>query len=208
MEIYENDNKLITLKDLKPPIVRTLWSDENLINQLNKEMEILSNIRFPPESYPEEIIVQAMADVFTKLQWNDYDSFRETISHIIRDPRSVPFSVRTKDALTGKNDFWIQRVFINDNNYKSYSGELFPKKEVLLSRQFTKLMRTLCKTVYKDEVQFWCFTGNYQNNQKLDLSKLKPNELILLSETNGNTDPNTLIMFQFKKKIPEVIITV
>jgi hypothetical protein len=203
-----DDNKLISLSDLnKQPAVETLWQDQTLLSTLEKEMEILLKVRFPPDVFPEEIIVQAMADVFTKLQWNDYFSFRETVFHILKNPRSVPFSVRTRDALTGKNDFWIQRIFINDDKYKSYSGDLYSKKEVLLSRHFTKQLRSLCKTVFKDEVQFWSFTGNYNCGQKLDIGKLNAHELKLLQETNGEVDPNKLVMFQFKKKTPEVLIT-
>jgi hypothetical protein len=204
-DTYEDDNKLVTIKDLADPEVKTLWSDETILEQLKQEMDKLSKVRNSHNTVPQEIIVRALAEVLTELGWSDYATFLNSVNKVLNNPRNIPFSVRTKDIKTGKNDFWLMRIFINNGVYVD-ENRTYSKQNVLLSRQFAKYLRDFCKTELRDEVQFWTFAGKYNNNQHLDLSKLKPFELKLLQEIKGDIDANNLIMFQFKKKTPEVMV--
>ncbi len=107
-------------------------------------------------------------------------------------------------------DFWLIRVFIvvgeNNKDYE-FDGKKFNKRDVLMSRQFCENLREFCRTVLRDEAQFWTFTGTYKNKQHLDMTKINHNDMVALQEM-GETDPNNLVMFQIKKKTAEVYVGV
>jgi len=176
---------------------------------LRQEMQVLSKVRIPVEQLPEEVILKAMAEVLAELGWSDYGSFNKTIKRILTGPpRSVPFAVKTRNQRTGKMDFWLIRVFVNIGDVnKEYEvdGKTYNKRDVLMSHQFCDYLRDFCRTELHDEAQFWTFTGSYRNKQHLDMSKLSQDDMAALRQI-GETDSNNLVMFQFKKKVPEVYV--
>ncbi len=217
-EQYENDdNVLITSKDLhahdeeeeeeviKPVI--DLWSDPERIAKLQNEMKQLSKLRINTEKYPEDIIIKAVADVLSQVEWSDYNSFSDTIERILTGPKNcVAFGSRTKNQSTGEMDFWILRVFIaiNDRFYE-FNDKVYSKKDVLMSQQFSSYLRNFCETKLKDETQFWTFTGTHKGKQQLQMSKLTAADTLNLRSV-GESNPDNLVMIQFKKKTPEVMI--
>lgn len=120
----------------------------------------------------------------------------------------MPFTLKIKDKFTNKWNFWIVKSFVNVNSkfYKidteGESSISFPKKNVLMSKQFTDYIRDYCKNTLLDQVQVWIFTGSYVGRQHLDLSKVNKDDLDLLD----TKDPNDLVMVNFKRKVPEVHI--
>jgi hypothetical protein len=214
----DDDNKLVTSSDLvsEPEVEQeekpasSLWSDPDRLKQLATEMQALTKVRIVREKYSEAVLLKAMAEVLTSVGWYDYTQFTNTIRRILTGPRnSVPFSVKTRNQRTGKMDFWLIRAFINvdtpENKNYSVDGKDYNKRDVLMSKQFCDFLRDYCRTQLKDEVQFWAFTGTYKGKQQLDMSKLAPSDISAL-ESIGETNPDHLVMFQFKKKTPEVMV--
>lgn len=211
-ESDDDDNKLVTRADISSssPKKKSLWSDTDRLSKLRTEMQILSKVRIPVVQLPEEVILKAMAEVLSEIGWSDYSSFNKMIRRILTGPpKSVPFAVKTRNQRTGKMDFWLIRVFVpvGDSNkeYIADDGKKFNKRDTLMSHQFCDNLRDFCRTELHDEVQFWTFTGSYKNKQHLDMSKLHPDDLSALKQM-GETDPNNLVFFQFKKKVPEVYV--
>jgi hypothetical protein len=120
----------------------------------------------------------------------------------------VPFSLRARNKETGQQDFWMIRTFVNvekDPKIK-FNDKEYNKKEVFLSKQFAHALKRYCKETLKDEAQFWTYTNSqFGTEQKLDLTKLSQNDKNLLC-SRGDSNPDHLILFQFKKKSPEVFI--
>jgi hypothetical protein len=210
--VEDDDNKLVTREDLEKQDtdeIKSLWSDPNRLAKLRQEMQVLSKVRIPVEQLPEEVILKAIAEVLAELGWSDYASFNKTIKRILTGPpRSVPFAVKTRNQRTGKMDFWLIRVFVNIGDVnKEYEvdGKTYNKRDVLMSHQFCDYLRDFCRTELHDEAQFWTFTGSYRNKQHLDMAKLSQDDMAALRQI-GETDPNNLVMFQFKKKVPEVYV--
>jgi len=208
----KDDNKVVTAADLEEetiPIISNLWSDPERLNKLASEMRAITKVRIVRETYPEDVLLKAMAEVLTTVGWYDYEQFSKTIHRILTGPpRSVPFSVKTRNARTGKMDFWLIRAFINvtdDNQEYVIDEKNYNKKDVLMSKQFCEFLRQYCREQLKDEVQFWAFTGTYKGKQQLDMSKLTQSDINAL-ESIGETNPDNLVMFQFKKKSPEVMV--
>lgn len=209
----DDDNKLVTRADLEkaadPEPPKSLWADADRLARLQKEMSALAKVRIPTEPLPEGVVLKAMAEVLADLGWVDYRAFSSTISKILRGPpKSVPFAMKTRNQRTGKMDFWLIRVFINvGETNKEYvvDDKRYNKRDVLMSRQFCDFLRDYCRTQLKDEAQFWTFTGTYRNKQHLDMGKLNEDDLAALRQI-GETDPNNLVMIQFKKKTPEVMV--
>jgi hypothetical protein len=216
-ENIDDDNKLVTSADLESDKEESesnprtnLWLDTERLNKLSKEMEALSKVRIVKEKYPEEVLIKAMAEVLASVGWYDYQQFSNTINRILNGPpRSVPFSVKTRNQRTGKMDFWLIRAFINiavEGNTDYVVNDIkYNKKDVLMSKQFCEFLRDYCRTQLKDEVQFWAFTGTYKGKQHLDMSKLTSSDVEAL-QSIGETNPNNLCLFQFKKKSSEVIV--
>lgn len=214
VHLEEDDNKVVTSADLasepeeKP--IATLWSDPERLKLLATKMQAVSKVRFVREKYPEPVLMEAMVEVFNTVDWYDYNTFASTIRRILTGPpRSVPFAVKTRNKRTGKMDFWLIRAFINVKASPVYSvdGTDHSKRDVLMSKQFCEYLRDYCRTQLKDEVQFWAFTGTYKGKQQLDMSLLHQSDIEALESPNfGETDPDNLVMFQFKKKIPEIYV--
>lgn len=202
-EEEDDDNCLVTKETIDKSI--NLWNDKERLVKLQKEMEMLSKIESPTNEYPKEVIAVAMEEVLNTLKWDDYSTFQNIVNTILTGPRNkIPFSMKTRDKRTGKLDFWLLRIFLKVGEY-SVDDKVYDKRDVLMSRQFCDYLREFCRTELKDQVQFWTFTGTYRNKQHLDMSKLTQddqNQLKLM----GEVDPNNLVMFQFKKKVPEVYI--
>lgn len=211
----EDDNKLVTKEDLqqKTDEETNLWSDQSLLDKLNEEMNKLAKVRLPVKQLPELVLIKAMAEVLSELEWSDYTSFRNSINRILtsRPPNTVPFSIKTVDQRTNKKDFWVIRVFIDigDKFYEVEESDgtisKFSKLTVLMSHQFCSYFRDYCRTQLNDEAQFWTFTGSYRNKQHLDMSKINERDMAILKQ-RGETNPNNLVMFQIKKKTPEVYL--
>ena len=105
-------------------------------------------------------------------------------------------------------DFWLIRAFVNvgpSNEFYEVESVKYNKRDVLMSKQFCDFLRDYCRNQLKDEVQFWVFTGTYKNKQHLDMKKLGPNDIRAL-ESIGETNPDNLVLVQFKKKIAEIIV--
>ncbi len=205
-QIMEDDNKVVTLEELsREPDIKTMWDNEELTNTLNKQMDLLTVVKFTP--YPHEVLHRAMSEILENLGWETEEKFNETISNILKGVR-IPLSVRTKDKNTGKLDFWLQRCVLNVELEPLYTinDVSYRKKDVLLSKQFNDYLKKYLKETYNDTVQFWCFSGSITSGeQTLDLSKFSNNDMKYLQE-RGDSNPSDLIMFQMKKRIPEVII--
>ena len=207
----EDDNKLVTAEDLEGNTETpkaNLWDDPEVLKTLSEEMESLGKVRFKKVEYTEAILTKALAEVLGDLGWKGLETFRETVSDILRGPRSgpnrIPFSLKTRNIRTSKMDFWLIRSFVkvDESYYSDDEGNTIPKKTVLMSRQFNNFLRGYCRNVLNDEVQFWSFTGSYKGKQHLDLTKLVPSDIELLPDQN----PNNLVMVQFKMKTPEVMV--
>jgi hypothetical protein len=202
----EDDNKLVTLSELeKEEKIITKW-DEN-IEPLKEQMEKLKQLRF--KRLPDEVIDIAINQIVNNNKWYDYESFKLGIDSIINGSFSpIPFSLRAKNKETGKLDFWMLRTFVNVEKDPKFifNNKEYNKREVFLSKQFVQTLKKYCKETLKDEVQFWTYTNSqYGTEQKLDLDKLSQNDKILLN-IMGDSNPDHLILFQFKKKSPEVFI--
>jgi hypothetical protein len=202
----EDDNKLVTLEQLsREPDIKTMWDSEEFLKTLNEQMDLLVTVKFTP--YNQEVLQQFTNEILNKLGWETEEKFNEVISNILNGDR-IPLALRTKDKNTGKLDFWLQRcvinvvkepnVIINDVSYS--------KKDVLSSKQFNDHLKKYLKETYKDTVQFWCFSGSITSGeQTLDLSKFSNADMKYLHE-NGDDNVSDLILYQFKKKSPEVIV--
>lgn len=202
----EDDNKLVTLSELeKEDQIITKWDEDT--THLKEQMEKLKQLRF--KQLPDEVINLALQQIINDTKWCDYESFKLITDHIINGSfPHVPFSLRAKNKENGQLDFWMLRTFVNvekDPTFGHIYGE-YNKKEVFLSKQFAQALKKYCKETLKDEVQFWTYTtSQFGTEQKLDLDKLSQNDKILLS-IRGDSNPDHLILFQFKKKSPEVYI--
>jgi len=212
------DDILVSAADLAedekdiPQVKPSKWDDQEILDQLQKEMEALGKVRFKKPSYTEQILTKAMAEVLHDLGWKDYYSFRQTVQDILNGPRNgpdrIPFSLKTRNKHTGKMDFWLIRSFVqiaSDDDakkkfeYSDDDGNSISKKDVLMSSHFNKFLRKFCRTELKDEVQFWMFTGGVGGKQRLDLEKLVQADYVQLPDQN----PNNLVMVQFKMKVPQ-----
>lgn len=207
-EYPDDDNRLVTAADLKDDgtddaAVATKWDDKDTLSQLEKEMEQLSKLRMTKNTIGDDVIDMAMNDVIGALGWGTYAQFKNTVTRILTSHRAdrIPFSVRTKDQQTGQMDFWLIRSFVHGVSGGEYAPGI-NKKSVLMSRQFSDKLRNHCRTQFNDEVQFWIFTGSYKGKQHLDISKLNQCDIDIL----GNVDSNDIVMVQFKKKTPEVMV--
>jgi hypothetical protein len=218
----QDENHLITASDLEedevkePELEPNLWDSKELLESLAKDMDVLGGIRFKKQVLSTEVLDLALKEVLKSVGWDNYQNFCDTVYDILNGPRNgptrVPFSVKTRDKLTNRMDFWLVRSFIHvdeeNSEYKAEpdSTESFSKKTVLMSREFSSHLRTYCKDVLKDEVQFWVFTGSYKGKQHLDLTKFNDSDIKRLQNGGKKLNPDNLIMIQFKKKAPEVII--
>jgi hypothetical protein len=216
--VTNEDDTLVTKDDLECEVgsepeveneaVKSLWSDPERVAQLHKQMNLLKKVRIPTQRIPEEVLIEGMAEVLGELGWNDYEKFSNTIKTIINGrPQDLPpFSLKTRDQRTSKMDFWIIRIFINiKSSYVDSTGKSYGKKDVLMSREFCEYLRQYCRDVLRDEVQFWSFTGTYRGKQHLDMSRITQHDLNILKKT-GRTNPDELVMFQMKRKCPEVYV--
>jgi len=211
----DDDNKLVSAQDLnsdteEEKVAPTLWSDSERLKKLSIEMEALSKLRVVKERYPETVLLKAMAEVLTSVGWYSYEQFAKTVNTILSgNQRSVPFSMRTKDKITKVQDFWLVRAFINistkDNRVYEIDGVNYNKKDVLMSKEFSKYLNQYCLEQFKGEVQFWTFTGSYTGKQHLDMGKLTRSDIRAL-ESIGETNADNLVMFQFKKRTTEVMV--
>lgn len=214
-EVVDDDNELVTAEDLEAtddhPTIVSKWDDSNLIKNLQEQMDKLKGLHFKKAKYTDTILTMAMAEVLADLGWKSHQDFRNTVQNILQGPRNgpdrVPFSLKTRNKLTGRMDFWLVRTFVNvgyGQVYQDEEGNVIPKKDVLMSRQFSDFLRSYCRDQLKDEVQFWVFTGSFKGRQHLDLNKLVHADRQLLPDQN----PNNLVMVQFKMKTPEQMIGV
>ncbi len=218
----DDDNKLVTYDDLESnsdseesPVMTNLWSDPERLKKLNQEMNKLAKVRNSTEKFPDTVLNKAMGEVLNEVTWDNYESFKQTVKNILesrttKNNKSPPFSILTKNKQSGEMNFWIVKVFINVGENVNYEvdNKKYNKKEVLMSRQFCNYLKSFCKEVLKDEVQFWSFTGSYEGKQHLDMSvsRVRSDELKILMEMNKETNANNLVMFQFKHKNPEVYV--
>lgn len=202
----EDDNKLVTLSELeKEDKIVTKWDEDT--THLKEKMEKLKQLRF--NKIPDEVIDLALLQIIADTKWYDYGSFKYITNYVINGSfPHVPFSLRARNKENGQLDFWMLRTFVNvekDPKFKCGEKE-YNKKEVFLSKQFAHALKKYCKETLKDEVQFWTYTtSQFGTEQKLDLDKLSKNDKILLN-IRGDSNPDDLILFQFKKKNPEVYI--
>jgi len=207
----EEDNKVVDSEDLNSEHeeVTNIWSNKNTLNALAEEMAKLSKVKFNVEQIPEKVIIKAIAEVLSNVGWTSIEGFHKTIDTILYcPPRIIPFSIKAKDKNTGKNDFWILRTFIDIKQQYEVDGKKYNKQNILMSRQFCNSLREYCRTELNDRVQFWTFTGSYTGKQNLDMTKLSQSDIKLLDQMFGETNPRNLVMFQFKKKVPEVYIKI
>jgi hypothetical protein len=204
----EDDNKLVTLEQLnRESDIKTMWDNEEFLKTLNEQMDLLVTVKFTP--YNQDVMQQFTSEILNKLGWETEEKFKEVISNILNGVK-IPLALRTKDKNTGKLDFWLQRCVINvvKNPNVIINNILYSRKDVLLSKQFNDHLKKYLKETYKDMVQFWCFSGSITSGeQTLDLSKFSNADMKYLHE-NGDDNVSDLIMFQMKKRIPEVMVSV
>jgi hypothetical protein len=201
----EDDNKLVTLEELEEEEkVVTEWDNVDKLKYSKDQMDKLMQVKFV--SYSQEVIDTAIGEVLRSVGFDEYESFRYTIDSILTGTR-IPFSLRTKDKLTGNMDFWLVRTFINvqKNSVIVHEEKEYNKKEVLVSKQFCDTLRKFCKEQLNDEVQFWFFTTGMEGAQNLDMSKFSNSDKTLLS-ARGDNNPDDLILYQFKKKHHEIMV--
>lgn len=186
-----------------------LWNNTEIIEKLDSQMDQLNNLKFSSNMYPESVLIQALDDVIPN-EWRTFEGFGQYTNRLIYSKKSerMPFTLKIKDKFTNKWNFWIVKSFVNVNN-KFYqvvtedeSSLSFSKKNVLMSKQFSDFVRTYCKDTLRDQVQVWIFTGSYVGRQHLDISKVNSDDLELLD----TTEPNDLVMVNFKRKVPEVLV--
>lgn len=201
----EEDNKLVGLVDLeKEEHIPTKWDD--VTEDLKTQMQKLQKLRF--NVIPNDILDQAMNEIIIHTDWIDYENFKESVKNILEGPVPVPFSSKVRDKETGNMDFWILRTFINVKRNPVFINEFkeYNKREVYMSKEFSSKLRKYCKDVLKDEVQFWIYTNSpYGTGQKMDISKLSQNDKTILT-IRGDSKTDELILFQFKKKNPEILV--
>jgi len=150
--------------------------------------------------YPDVVLSQAMDEVLSQIGFLNYSQFSRTVELIVQGVK-FPFAMRTKNMRTDKMDFWINRTFINIKKTPTYTfdGKDYDKLKLLMSEQFYDYLSDYCRMELKDEAQFWAFTGTYTNKQQLDMTRLSSSEIENL-KLMGETNPDNLVMFQFKKK--------
>ncbi len=199
----EEDNKLVTIDELKDKVVNN-WCDPEKLELLKNQMESLKKVRF--NYYDEKVITFAVNDILNKLKWNNYEEFKNEVDVILSGKR-IPFAIKTKDKNTGKFDFWLLRIFVNTLREPVYEVDQiqYNKKSVLLSKQFNDALRKYCKETLKNEVHFWCFSGDSNSERQLDFSKFSSYDKELLIK-NGDNNIENLLMFQFKRKNQEVML--
>lgn len=186
-----------------------MWNNVEMVQKLDAEMEQLNHLKFSSNLYPESVLIQALNEVLPQ-EWRTFEGFVQYTNRLIYSKKvdRMPFTLKIKDKFTNKWNFWIVKSFVNVNSkfYKidteGESSISFPKKNVLMSKQFTDYIRDYCKNTLLDQVQVWIFTGSYVGRQHLDLSKVNKDDLDLLD----TKDPNDLVMVNFKRKVPEVHI--
>lgn len=205
-----DDNKLVTLEDLEEKIV-TEWDNEDKVSYAKENMEKLKKMKF--NNFSETVLNMALHEVLSNAGgWTNYDGFNRHVNSIVHG-HQVPFSMLTIDKVTGVRDFWLVRSVVNVVKYPEYivggeNGEVekrYNKKTVLMSKQFLDYLRKYCKEVLKDQVQFWIFSHDLGGQQHLDMNKFSASDKVLLAN-RGDNNPNDILMFQFKKKVPEVMV--
>ncbi len=185
----EDDNKLVKLEDLdkiRAPI-NTLWNDEELISDLKQKIEALKNIKFLPSG----VIDLAVSDVINAVGWDSYDSYKNKIDSILSGV-NYPYCSKIKNRETGKHDFWIVRTFIDMNNSYEFSDITYSKKDVLTSKEFNDSLNKYLKTNFKNEIHSWFYLVDGEEGHVLNIPQ--------------SHNMKHLIMFQFKKKLNDVII--
>ena len=206
----EDDNKLVTLEQLSKEHdnnIKTIWDNEEIINELNSQMEMLSKVKFTP--YSTDVLNAAKNEILGCLGWTTKENFEGVILKILKGEK-IPLSLRTKDKTTSNLDFWLQRCVFDTSKDQFYNVNdvQYSKSDVLLSKQFSDFLKKYIKEEFGDRVQFWCFSGSIiSGEQILDVSKFSKEDIKYIQRICEKEDfnPKSLIMFQFKKKIPEVI---
>ncbi len=184
------------------------WKDTEIIEKLDSQMEQLNGLKFSTNMYPQSVLIQALDEVLPS-EWKTIEGFAQYTNRLIYSKKSerMPFTLKIKDKFTNKWNFWIVKSFVNINNtwYKVTENESsvsFPKKNVLMSKQFSDFIREYCKNTLQDQVQVSIFTGSYEGRQHLDMSKVNKDDLKLLD----TTEPNDLVMTNFKRKVSNVMV--
>lgn len=203
-----DDGKLVTKKDLyeKP---YSQWNDKEQLDNLEKDMTILEEMRFSEEFPPDSLVLECITEVLHEVGWYDYQSFSESVNKIIMyGPQSVPLSTRARDIFTMKKDFWIQKVMIDlsKNDTLFYKGAEYKKLDVIMSKKFSNTLRNYCRNKLNDKLQFWCFSGNYSGKQSLNMTKFSESDINYIQNKYGHTEPTKFIMIQFKKKNKDVFL--
>lgn len=209
----DDDNRQVSAADLEEQDqlseaeTTNMWDNKESVAKLQKAIDSLSQLRINKVLYPTEVMILATADALGRFEWMNYESFNNFKNRILSERGNPPFTVKTKDQHTNLYDFWIVRSFINinDNPY-THNNVTYNKKDVLLSNQFNRCLVQYCKTILKDEVQFWIFTGTRTDNQKLSMSRYTDKEVNDIFNMTGTKNADELVLIQFKKKTPELMI--
>jgi DNA-directed RNA polymerase subunit H (RpoH/RPB5) len=217
----DDDNILINyemLKNNQPEIEQeNKWDDPVILAQLEKEMDVLTQVRFSKNSFDEHLLSQALQDVFKTFGWSidsdpqrSCEEFNKTLKLIMKTPtkgkeQKVPYSLVTKNKQTGIFDFWLLRSFVKIREdgklteYTDKNGKTVPKIKILMSRDFCNYIRNFCQLNFNDQAHVLIYTGSYKGKQHLDITRFGDTKL-------PDPDPNNLVMVQFKKKVVEEMI--
>lgn len=180
------------------------WENVEVLEKLDKQMDVLYSLKFSSNMYPDQVMGMALNEVLPR-NWETYEGFSNYINKLVyskKDDR-MPFTQKVKDKFTGKWNFWIVKSFVNVNDkFYVHNGVQYPKKAVLMSKQFNDYLRDFCKLMLNDKVQALTFTGSFTGRQNLDMTKVNKNDLVLLD----TVDPNDLVMVNFKRKVVETLV--
>lgn len=180
------------------------WENVEVLEKLDKQMDVLYSLKFSSNMYPDQVMGMALNEVLPR-NWETYEGFSNYINKLVyskKDDR-MPFTQKVKDKFTGKWNFWIVKSFVNVNDkFYVHNGVQYPKKAVLMSKQFNDYLRDFCKLMLNDNVQALTFTGSFTGRQNLDMTKVNKNDLVLLD----TVDPNDLVMVNFKRKVVETLV--
>jgi hypothetical protein len=206
--LQKNKNHRNLLRNLIPlntmSTTTDQWENVEVLEKLDKQMDVLYSLKFSSNMYPDQVMGMALNEVLPR-NWETYEGFSNYINKLVyskKDDR-MPFTQKVKDKFTGKWNFWIVKSFVNVNDkFYVHNGVQYPKKAVLMSKQFNDYLRDFCKLMLNDNVQALTFTGSFTGRQNLDMTKVNKNDLVLLD----TVDPNDLVMVNFKRKVVETLV--
>lgn len=222
-----DENPLVTQSEINGS-VQTKWSDKTKTEKNDQNMAALGAVRIGDKKekaveYPEPIIAMAVQDVLSTVGWFNYESFLTCTTNIVnKNFKGLKFASRVTDKKTNKQDFWLIKGFIDVRPVDGYApvyehnGVEHNKITVLTSDDFTKKFREICQNIggdgengrlgFKGKVAFRILHGSQLEMGKFYAPEMKELHKMLDVPVEETIDPNMVVMIQFKKNIPSLII--